>query len=1448
MLKVYHDTSSGLNWDYFTQYDGSGRVILQAQPSAVTGYNDSFSNLAVTLSSSSGRINTVDYYTSTTAGETTAGGVAGYEQDEKVQQGQNGAAITLNATQYFQHTANGTSVDPVANFTRYRNTDGSGGEQTSYAYTWFTGTTQMQSEAVSLPVISSSQNGPGTADTTTTFFDTQQRPIWTKDPDGFLNYVAYDAVTGAVTKTITDVDTTQTSDFQNLPTGWSTPSGGGLHLKTLITVDALGRPTQTTDPLGNITYLVYLDTNHEERIYPGWNTSTNLPTGPTQDYRTDRTNSYNEELTMTATPHLTGGVPDGTEAISGVRTLARQYISAGGQDTADDKYFNLTGVTYSTSPHIGTLNTNYYETTYGYDSRGRLSTTTLPTNTVETETFDGLGRLISTAIGTTSLASTITANYVYDNNTLGGSTAVGDGNLTQIINHPGGSAADRVTEQYYDWRDRLVASKQGAQSSEDTTTHRPIIYNTFDNLGEITQVQQYDGDGVSITFTGGVPNAPSASLLRAQTVTSYDDQGRVYTTQTYSVDPSSGNVSTNALTTQTYYNHRGLVIETRNAGGQVDKLQYDGAGRDTISFVTDGSAGTSWSAAGSVTGDNVLSQVETTYDKDGNSIMVTDRERNHDETATGALGNETTTPKARVYYSTSYYDLANRVTATVDVGTNAGSAYTRPSTIPSASDTVLVTLYGYSSAGWVNSITDPRGIVEQKSYDNLGELTQTIEAYTNGTPTATTNKTTNYTYDGDGHMLTLQAVETGGASETTKWIYGVTTTGGSDVNSNDILATVQYPDPSTGNPSSSYQESYTANALGQTKTYTDRAGNVHTYTLDILGRVTSDAITTLATGFDGSVRRIQTAYDTQSNAYLITSYDSATGGNIVNQVQRAYNGLGQLTQEWQSHSGAVNTSTTPSVQYGYTLMSGGANNSRLTSITYPNGKVLSYNYGTSGSLADTISRLDSLSDSSGTLESYSYLGVGTVVKRSHPQPTIDLTYIKQSGESNGDAGDQYTGLDRFGRVVDQRWINTSTSTATGRFQYGYDRDANAQYRNNLVNTAFGELYHASGAGNGYDNLNQLSGFLRGVLSASQQNGPLDTVANPTTTKSWSPDALGNFSSITTNGTTQTRTANQQNEITSISGATTPTYDTNGNLTTDEVGQTYKYDAWNRLVQVKNSGGTVIASYAYDGLGRRVQETHSGTVNDLYYSSAWQVLEERTGGVSTATVQYVWSPVYVDALVLRDRSTHNNGTLDERLWVQQDGNWNVTALVNGSGSVVERYVYDPYGQVTYLNASWSTISASAYAWIYGFQGMRADTFTGNIQSNSRDDRATLQRWAQVDPKGYGAGDNNLYRFVANNPINGTDPSGLYVWPPVFVFKLILDRVPGPLPTGHTLLPTGLPFPDHAPDPVNPGTRTGGFRPGPAGDIPGMRTPGMRTPGTRTPGTRTPGMRTQGPHGG
>jgi RHS repeat-associated protein len=152
------------------------------------------------------------------------------------------------------------------------------------------------------------------------------------------------------------------------------------------------------------------------------------------------------------------------------------------------------------------------------------------------------------------------------------------------------------------------------------------------------------------------------------------------------------------------------------------------------------------------------------------------------------------------------------------------------------------------------------------------------------------------------------------------------------------------------------------------------------------------------------------------------------------------------------------------------------------------------------------------------------------------------------------------------------------------------------------------------------------------------------------------------------------------------------------------------------------------------------------------------LEERVGGQTT--VQYVWSPVYVDAMLLRDRDSDGDGTLDERLWVVQDANFNVTAVVDGSGEVVERYVYDPFGQATVLDAEWNVRSGgSAYDWLYLHQGGRYDVTSGLYHFRFRDYSPTLGRWTSLDPLSYAAGDVNLYRTVGNDPLNSLDPSGL-----------------------------------------------------------------------------------------
>ena len=201
---------------------------------------------------------------------------------------------------------------------------------------------------------------------------------------------------------------------------------------------------------------------------------------------------------------------------------------------------------------------------------------------------------------------------------------------------------------------------------------------------------------------------------------------------------------------------------------------------------------------------------------------------------------------------------------------------------------------------------------------------------------------------------------------------------------------------------------------------------------------------TLVFGIDGAVRRLETTYDTLGQPFSLTSYDATSGGNVVNQVERFYNGLSQVTAEYQSHSGAVNTSTTPKVQYAYSEMSGGANHSRLTQTVYPQGATVNYVYGSG--VDSAISRITSagmLSASNATLssESYSYLGLATVVFKSTPVAT--LSYIQATGDTsaNTDAGDKYTGLDRFGRVIDQVWRNSSGSVID-RYQYGYDRVGN----------------------------------------------------------------------------------------------------------------------------------------------------------------------------------------------------------------------------------------------------------------------------------------------------------------------------------------------------------------------------------------------------------------------
>ena len=128
-----------------------------------------------------------------------------------------------------------------------------------------------------------------------------------------------------------------------------------------------------------------------------------------------------------------------------------------------------------------------------------------------------------------------------------------------------------------------------------------------------------------------------------------------------------------------------------------------------------------------------------------------------------------------------------------------------------------------------------------------------------------------------------------------------------------------------------------------------------------------------------------------------------------------------------------------------------------------------------------------------------------------------------------------------------------------------------------------------------------------------------------------------------------------------------------------------------------------------------------------------------------------------------RDDYQDGVLvpSARLYAQQDANYDTTALVNTSGTVVERYTYSAYGVVTVLDASGTPVpgNTSAYGWQYLFQGGRLDSVTGNVQFAARDYDPTTGVWTQADPLGLGAGDLNDYQFVGGNPVDYVDPTGL-----------------------------------------------------------------------------------------
>jgi RHS repeat-associated protein len=183
----------------------------------------------------------------------------------------------------------------------------------------------------------------------------------------------------------------------------------------------------------------------------------------------------------------------------------------------------------------------------------------------------------------------------------------------------------------------------------------------------------------------------------------------------------------------------------------------------------------------------------------------------------------------------------------------------------------------------------------------------------------------------------------------------------------------------------------------------------------------------------------------------------------------------------------------------------------------------------------------------------------------------------------------------------------------------------------------------------------------------------------------------------------------------------------------------------------------------------VEQAYSGGVlsetRHFFYSAAWQMLEERVGASSSAQRQSIWGLRYVDDIMLRDRDTDGNGSLDERLYGLQDPNWNVTALADVTDAIQERYVYPAYGVPTVLTPTFGSRLATLFDWEVLFAGYRWDAKSGLYQVRERYYEPPLGCWPSRDPLGFADG-MNPYQYVASRPIIFVDSRGTQIdKPPV-----------------------------------------------------------------------------------
>ncbi|NKB25884.1 MAG: hypothetical protein GKR87_16240 [Kiritimatiellae bacterium] len=191
-----------------------------------------------------------------------------------------------------------------------------------------------------------------------------------------------------------------------------------------------------------------------------------------------------------------------------------------------------------------------------------------------------------------------------------------------------------------------------------------------------------------------------------------------------------------------------------------------------------------------------------------------------------------------------------------------------------------------------------------------------------------------------------------------------------------------------------------------------------------------------------------------------------------------------------------------------------------------------------------------------------------------------------------------------------------------------------------------------------------------------------SATNPLAPINYSFDGVGNRTSVSGSSNPGSYTMDVTNALINQYSSTPfdqRQYDANGSLTALDQ-STLTYDYRNQMVEYIDAGSTQRHTYAYDPFGRRIAKgiDVDGVANEIrYFYNDDQVIEEQDA-VGATLASYVYG-LYIDEALNMQRSGTN-------YYYHTDDLYNVMAITDTNGSVVERYDYDDYGQPIFFNQS------------------------------------------------------------------------------------------------------------------------------------------------------------------